>query len=329
MHHKYQNKSFFTWSLLTVGLFAVWFPSCKNDGIPANYEFEQFKYLYFPSAKKMNKITFSAGGGDSVLYVEGIRYGGTTNFNQGEIRAEIGVDPALVTSYNAANNTAFLPLPVECYELSGASQVIENGKNYSAGGRLTLKNTATLDPDREYLLPVSILSVGESNIPTNDEMKTLWWSVNIFTEQYWPVPAKNQWRIEDFSTIQGEAYAAANIIDGDAESFWHSRDLLGAWMPQWVIIDFTTTSTIREIRFINRQSPDSWDTHAAPKNIKFEVSDYQTEWTLLLDVPELPNVQVEQTLAVPAPKSGRYMKITILTNWSGASYSYIGEVNFL
>jgi hypothetical protein len=325
-----KTKMLFALCAAAVGLSVAWLPSCKDEEISANLEFEQFKYLYFPSAKKVNKITFSAGGSDSVIHVEGIRYGGTTNFNQGEIRAEIGADPSLVATYNAANNSSYLPLPAECYELSGASQVIENGKNYSTGGHLTLKNIAALDPDKEYLLPVSILSVGASNIPPNDALKTLWWAVNIYSEPYWPLPAKDQWIIDAFSSIQNEEFAADKMIDGDAASCWHSRDFFpGAWIPQWVIIDFTTSGTINEIRFLNRQSPDSWDTHASPKNIKFEVSNYQSEWALLLEVPELPKTQEEQTLTVPVPKSGRFLKITIMTNWSGSSYTYIGEVDFL
>ncbi|MDR0713533.1 MAG: DUF1735 domain-containing protein [Bacteroidales bacterium] len=325
-----KTKFIFMLCVAAAGLSAAWLSSCRNDGIPESLEFEQFKYFYFPSAKKVNKIIFNAGGsGDSVVRVEGLRYGGTTNFNQGEIRAEIGAAPSLVASYNSANNTAFLPLPEECYELSGASQVIKNGKNYSAGGSLTFKNIAALDPDREYLLPVTILSVGESNIPTNDELKTLWWSVSIYVEQYWPVPAKSQWRIEDFSSVHTTSgYEADKIIDGDPNTCWHSRDLTPpGWIPQWVIIDFTTIATISEIRFTARQSPHSWDTFASPKNIKFEISDYQTDWTLLLNVPELPNVQEEQTLPVPSPKSGRYLKITILTNWASQGYSYIGEIS--
>ncbi|MDR0714918.1 MAG: DUF1735 domain-containing protein [Bacteroidales bacterium] len=297
--------------------------SCTDDGIPENLEFEQFKYLYFPSANTVNKITFVRER-DSVFHWEGLCYGGTTNFNQGEIRAEIGVDPSLVTSYNTANNTAFLPLPAGCYELSGASQVIENGKNYSEGGSLTIKNVAVLDTDREYLLPVTILSVGESNIPTNDERKTLWWSVN--TEPYWPVPDKTLWSVIDYSSQWQSTTSAANVIDGTAGEFWHS-DASGS-MPQWVVIDLSATATINGVRFTNRQSSDPNDTSASPRNVKFEVSDNQTDWTLLLNVPELPNVQAEQTLDAPAPQSGRYLKITIVNNWAGAGYSYIAEVDF-
>jgi hypothetical protein len=295
--------------------------SCKDDNIPENLSFEQFKYVYLSAAKDgLKSITVLEK--DTTLLFGGIKYGGTTNFGQ-SIEAIIDGDLSLVDTYNAANNTSYLPLPANCFALDKTALNIESGKSYSNVAYLTIKG-ALLEPEVQYLLPVTVKSLSAPDgLPLNEEMKTAWWVIT--SSKVVPNPAKSLWTIDSSSSFWAEGWEASYIIDGDRNKPWHTA-VPGTGMPQWVIIDFSAPATIKGILYTPRQGGPN-DVGGRPKHITFEVSDDKTSWTQLLDVADLNSGQDDQLLDAPAPQKGRYLRITIVSNASGGGYTYIGEID--
>lgn len=139
------------------------------------------------------------------------------------------------------------------------------------------------------------------------------------------IDAKPKWTAE-VSSILNDGMGAGCLVDGDPSTAWHSSTS----DPQpWAIIDFKEQKTLHGIYYWRRNV----DFGPSPKNIRFSVGNTGSkdagDWTVLLEEKELenPEEQYKQTLNAPAPQSGQYLLIEILSNWAEAPYSFIGDIN--
>jgi len=170
--------------------------------------------------------------------------------------------------------------------------------------RFTVLSTWTGDP-YTYVAEISIYS-GEA--PEAEE------DMEIHT-----------WTVDSYSSQWNDGSLAAFLIDGNKESLWHSEPFDAALngMPQWVIFDMKKSRKITGIKIWHRQN----DHGMEPKHIIFEVSDDKSTWTTLIDEPELSNEwTVQQVLVAPAKKSGRYLRMTVVSNWGDLAWTALGEV---
>jgi hypothetical protein len=154
---------------LLAGSSFLW--SC-SDPVPA-IELDQFMSLVLSGAKEtsvIKKLNLESTA-DTVFYIT-MTYGGTNNYERGDITATLGVDYSLVEAFNAANHTEYLLLPEETYSFDRMDTRIANGINASEPVKLTLRMSA-LNLTSDYLLPVTVKSVTGS-LPLNEEMKTLY-----------------------------------------------------------------------------------------------------------------------------------------------------------
>ena len=310
-------------SMLATGLFLG---SC-GDPIP-KIEMEQFMYLSLSGAREMpaiRKLNLE-NIADTAFYIT-MTYGGTTNYEQGDITGDISADYSLVEAFNAANRTAYLPLPEEAYAFDRMDALILNGKNISEPVKLTIRISA-LNLNDEYLLPVTVKSVSGGNLSLNEELKTLYLVFRAAEIDF----RKNNWTINDKSDEWDNTnYAAANMIDWNKDTYWHTTPgfLGGSGLPQWVIIDLKERFTIHGVLLWNHDSEGSG---CNPKEIEFEVSDNLEDWTTLLHEPQMSEAhEYELDLPAPSPQKGRYLKITIKSNWAadygqGYDWSYIAEI---
>lgn len=152
--------------------------------------------------------------------------------------------------------------------------------------------------------------------------------------------ANSNWTIHSFSSEEagGEGavsgYAKA-IIDGDVNSFWHSR-WNGAQPepPHWIIVDFS--NILSPTRSIDVAGFRFWQRQSLTRNIKtvrIEVSNNLTTWTQVAGSPfNLLSVAAEQTLTLPAPINCRYVRLTVPTRadiYDGTQYAALGEFNVI
>lgn len=138
----------------------------------------------------------------------------------------------------------------------------------------------------------------------------------------------NSWSAEASS----EMTSAMGLIDGNINNPWHSG-VQGDPQP-YAIIDFKEAKTVYGLNYNGRVGPNENDINASPKHIIFSMSDDKTNWQTLLEIDNLINMPLDrrsdtQQLYADAPKTGRYLKVEIRSNWAGAPYSYIGELGIL
>ncbi|MDR0575447.1 MAG: discoidin domain-containing protein [Tannerella sp.] len=292
----------------------VFFNSC-GEPYSKNIELENFMYISISGAIDKT-IENTVDLDKAASYKLSVSYGGTTNYNQGEILAEISADNSLVDAYNTENGTSYLPLPAGTYSFDKSSVVIADGSRIS--DYITLEiNSPRIDFSKEYILPVSIKSVTGGKIPLNEDLKTVYY---IIKGDLITTPETDKWTVAESSSVWQSGYKVENVYDGLRNTYWHS-DLSG--MPQWFAINMNGNNLIEGFSWINRQDQDQ---HALPKHVKFEVSMDGTNWTEVLDVPELPNSRGQQVLELSNKVVARYFKVTVLSNWADAPYSYVAEV---
>jgi hypothetical protein len=304
------------WSAALCAGALVWH-SC-GDPIPS-IEAEQFLYLSLmgakeaPAIKKLNMESL----GDTTFYIT-MAYGGTTNYERGDISATLDKDVSLVEAFNAANNTEYRLLPEEAYSFDKTNLLIPNGRNYADPVRLTLK-MRTLNLSNDYLLPVTVMSVNGGGVPLNEELKTLYL---VFQGDIDEDKGKNRWSSTGASSEWQGTYKAALAFDDNRNTYWHSD--AGGSMPQWFSVNMQGFKRINGFTWVHRTEPAQ---QAIPKHVKFETSMDGKEWTEALDVPEMGQSRALQVYPLGRTLVAKHFKVTVLSNWADAPYTYVGEVD--
>ncbi|MEC3881481.1 discoidin domain-containing protein [Parapedobacter sp. 10938] len=289
--------------------------SC-SEPYAESIELERFMLLSLSGAAD-SPIEQTVSLDDPFTYPLSVSYGGTTNYDQGDISVNLGVDNALVDGYNADHSTAYLPLPEGSWSLDKTAIVIPDGD------RISDVATVTVDPSlvnfaHDYLLPVTMQSATGDKIPINEELKTVYLVIKGDVEL---LPVENLWTAHGSSSVWQEGFKVENVYDGNRNSYWHSA-LTG--MPQWFAVNMNGYKLVEGFSWINRQEPDQ---HALPKHVKFETSMDGEIWTEVLDVPELPASRTMQVLELPEKVVAKYFKVTVLSNWADAPYTYVADVS--
>lgn len=300
--------------VVTVLVGSFIFNSC-SEPYPKVIELEKFMYISISGATD-GPIIKTVDLDESISFPLSVSYGGTTNYKQGDIIAQISIDNSLVAAFNSENNTSYVPLP------DGAVTMDKTTLTIMDGTRVSDQLNITIQPQlanfvNEYLLPVTIQSATESKISVNDETKTVYYVIkgNVGTK-----PSEEKWTVLGASSVWQSFYPVEKTWDGDRNSYWHT-DLSG--MPQWYAVNLNEYKLIEGFTWVNRQ--DGAD--AVPKHVKFETSMNGIDWIEVLDVPEVPKSNLMQIFELPEKVIARYFKVTILTNWANAPYSYVAEVS--
>lgn len=279
-------------------------------------ELEQFMYLSLSGAAD-GIIEQTISLDEPFTYPLSVSYAGTTNYNQGQITANLVVDKTAVDRYNTENDTEYLPLPDDSWSIDKGAVTIPDGDRMSDKATLTVQ-PSKVDFAHEYLLPVVIQSATGDKIPVSEEFKTVYIVIKGDVES---LPLENLWTVHGSSSVWQDQYGVENVYDGDRNSYWHTA-LTG--MPQWFAVNMNGYKLIEGFSWINRQDPDQ---HALPKHVKFETSMDGTNWTEVLDVPELPASRTLQILELPQKVVAKFFRVNVLTNWADAPYTYVADVS--
>ena len=140
---------------------------------------------------------------------------------------------------------------------------------------------------------------------------------------------KTDWAVTSFSSDEpnengGTNGAARLIIDGNDDTYWHSKWTGGgSSFPHWFVIDMKEAQTIKGFRFIP-----SGGTNRYPKNISIKVSNdpdpnsssWNEIWTGVM--PRTPEL-----LILNEAKSGyRYFKLTIEDGYADGAHTRLNEI---
>ena len=106
----------------------------------------------------------------------------SVNLPKSPVTVTIGLDEALIATYNAANGTSFELLPADAYTLGSTSLTIPAGQQYAT---TTLQvYQSKIDPAKSYLLPLSIKDGGGIALTSN--LNTLYFNIigNVIAGDY-------------------------------------------------------------------------------------------------------------------------------------------------
>lgn len=135
---------------------------------------------------------------------------------------------------------------------------------------------------------------------------------------------KENWTIAGFSDetpgSDGKWGVAANIIDDNANSDWHSTI---TEMPHWITVDMQTEKLIDGFYFVQTQD---FNITGLAKKFTFETSVDNENWTLARE-GEFADNRFRQSYTLKGRVQARYFRITIFDGHGGAGTSQIAEID--
>src|SRR5574344_113482 len=138
--------------------------------------------------------------------------------------------------------------------------------------------------------------------------------------------SKSGWKLVSFSsqetTGEGTNGRAAQIIDGDETTYWHSAwQRYTAQYPHQMVVDMLEKQPVNGFQFIL-----SGGTQRHMKDIEIYASDDNITWHKILKTDAAPDAE-KYYLPLDSVVSMRYFKIVILGGWTSEVYTRINEVN--
>jgi hypothetical protein len=127
------------------------------------------------------------------------------------------------------------------------------------------------------------------------------------------------WSIESVSSeeLANEDGAAANAIDGNPATIWHTEWFAGS-LPQEIAFNLGATYTLHAFRYLPRPyTGSSWQTNGRIKDFAFYVSDTAGDWGTPVATGSLANTEFEKEVVFASPKSGRYARLVALSEVNG------------
>jgi hypothetical protein len=145
-----------------------------------------------------------------------------------------------------------------------------------------------------------------------------------------PVPLPpTGWTATASSVQTGEGdYEAANAIDGDPASMWHTVwSPTPAPYPHTLTIDLGASQPVTGFTYLPRQDGDQQKGHIA--QYEFLVSPDGTTWGSPVAIGTLASPTATLQTVICLPKAGRYVQLRALTEQTGAPFAAAAEVGVL
>ncbi len=136
--------------------------------------------------------------------------------------------------------------------------------------------------------------------------------------------AKTSWSVAAFSSQEtsgeGTDGRAAQIIDNNTSTYWHSRWTSSATSyPHYITVNMGAALPAKGFSFYQR------DGQRKIKNIEILVSNNNNSWTNLGSYV-LANSVGRQNIDLPQSRTFRYFKVKMNSGWDGSQYAALAEV---
>lgn len=193
--------------------------------------------------------------------------------NKWDITCQLANNQKVVDDYNSANSTYFSMLPPDAY-VAPEAPVLTNGVSQVTA---TYQLKDDLLPGN-YMLPIQLAGVTSEATIQADKDTYVAYSIIKEGEKL----PKTDWKIVSFTTEEpsGEQPPVTNghavaIIDGDPETYWHSRWQGGNDpLPYEIVIDMQRRVNIAQVELL----PRGRGSNDPIKVVRFEVSDDNLNW---------------------------------------------------
>lgn len=135
---------------------------------------------------------------------------------------------------------------------------------------------------------------------------------------------KSLWRIENVSSEQGGGEKAANAIDGDVSTIWHTHyGNSEPECPHEIVVDMGKHYCLSE--FIYQGRNDS--SNGRIKGYELYIGDSPVCWGAPAARGEFANTPEPQTIALPDETEGRYFKLVAISEVNGKAWASAAELS--
>lgn len=198
-------------------------------------------------------------------------YGGLKYPSQ-DITVTFKTDPSLVDGYNLQNNSSYVLLPAESYNIPGLTAVIKTGQTISDILPLNV-TTTNLDKSLKYILPISITNVTSGYIDSN--LRTVYFRIDTIQRLEKDITSLATLSVSkdnDGGSDAGEG--SKKLVDGD----YNSKFLTGGF-PQdfWMQLAFPSAQILGSYTITSGNDAPERDM----KNWTLAGSNDGTTWTVL------------------------------------------------
>ena len=153
--------------------------------------------------------------------------------------------------------------------------------------------------------------------PTRVWVRTAGFAGVVFAE---PRPAKLAWKATASSSESGEG-DPMHALDSDPATFWHTRwSGEAARPPHRLVVDLGRPTKVGRVLLTPRQD----GANGRIRAYEIATSDDGQNWTTARK-GELPNREQTQTLRFDAAATARYVRLTVLSDWSNRGWASLAE----
>ena len=140
-----------------------------------------------------------------------------------------------------------------------------------------------------------------------------------------PAGHAGHWKIVEASSFEPGEGDPAHAINGDAETFWHTRwSSNEAQPPHWLIVDLGQPTRLAGVLYTARADSD----HGRVRDFELGLSDDGKNWRTAAK-GRLEDGAEPQAIRLPAPATARFLKFVALSEMHGHPWATVAELDLL
>jgi hypothetical protein len=138
---------------------------------------------------------------------------------------------------------------------------------------------------------------------------------------------KANWKLVGADSEEGDEGPAANAIDGNTATYWHTRySPKSDPYPHQLVVDMGTVGNISGFRYLPRQDG---GTNGRIKKFEFYVSSDGTNWGSPVAQGAFPNKPSATAIHFPKPVPARYFKFVAISEQNNGPWASAAEIDVL
>lgn len=138
---------------------------------------------------------------------------------------------------------------------------------------------------------------------------------------------KSKWRVVSFSDQQSSEGAAADAIDGDPETYWHTQyDPTTIKHPHEIVIDLGDSLEITGFTALPRQDG---GVNGRIRKYEFYASSDTKNWGKPVATGEFTNSREVARVRWDGIVTARYVKLVALSEWNGGPWTSLAEFDVI
>jgi len=254
--------------LVLTALVLVGFGSCTKD---VEYEVENEGTIYMAQAYA-NVAAVTIYAIDTLQDVHfGASYGGLKS-PKADIPVLFEVDAGLIADYNQEHGTNFVAFPQSSYTISGLQSTIRSGRSDSDPLKIAV-SAKELTLGVSYMLPVRLISAGESKI--NENLSVSYLRIDSLIRRERDVTTQGAISVSHENNGGSSANEGSpKLVDNNTATKYLTQNYTSG---MWFQLTFPTAKTLGAYTFTSGNDADTRD----PKTWRLEASNNGTDWTVL------------------------------------------------